>query len=901
MNRFLKYFLALCWISFLLLASVAVFLSGFLLNRDVLPQRSTCIDIRDTDDYININLQIGQFCTIPRSRVVLIIIDALMYDFTMYINMSRGSEAFPYENKMPIFSELLAQKPSQTLLYKFVADPPTTTMQRLKGLTTGSLPTFIDAGSNFASSEIDEDNFLDKLKYHNKSMVFMGDDTWNSLYPNRFMREYPYPSFNVWDLDTVDRGVERHLLPEIKKKDWALLVAHFLGVDHCGHRYGNHGGDSLSEITAAFFAYSPHSLLGAKLATNLDSINQVDLVPTLSTILGSPIPFSSLGALVAEALPSTTDNWRNDLAAVLNNLNQVHTYVDAYAAATNQFTETNMAMLRREHQKLQQSYLKVKSFEDFRNFLSDSRRYFKSVKSMCEEIWIQFDLFLMAVGLFFMILSLLVIVIIIQNIPSQKLFTILDSRKPVFAAATVFLSSVLTWTFFRIFLMTSCVLTLCLFYVFIFNSISHVKSGFRAQKKHCDWLSFVTFLLILGNLLGMFSNSYVVEEGTVVSFWTVTIVLALVLGWKRETGKGQKNIFVRPWLPVSLEKLLLVSLASVFSVAIRLLPNYWQCREEQAWCQATRTDTDSISSELALLPVAALPVLVTWIWLKRCGNLVGLAVPATVIKVTPVLVTLLSFIYWVLESLPRKVLMKMVPWNIQLLPQAVYFLLTVALLCLLIRPLCVHVVPARNENLFGEGDKNILPRIFQQIKSALNDGKGSKRGRIPAVFGLPTVFSASFVVIGLFLLQLLTLLQGSKVAPALVIMFFVCSLLLATLGITRVHTAVLPPQILYVPMYAIAAWSLETGQKIVFEAARLNVTVGGCTRGRHSALSALRSTLYAELKMQDATQVALLLVVSKVGLAIRLRLHAKSSIFCPHLPTISSSSPGQMVPSRPCL
>ena len=36
--------------------------------------------------------------------------------------------------------------PQQTALFRFIADPPTTTMQRLKGLTTGSLPTFVDAG-----------------------------------------------------------------------------------------------------------------------------------------------------------------------------------------------------------------------------------------------------------------------------------------------------------------------------------------------------------------------------------------------------------------------------------------------------------------------------------------------------------------------------------------------------------------------------------------------------------------------------------------------------------------------------------------------------------------------------------------------------------------------------------
>lgn len=76
---------------------------------------------------------------------------------------------------------------------------------------------------------------------NNYKVIFMGDDTWKGLYPNRFMRNYPYPSFNVWDLDTVDNGVRDHLFQELNKTDWNLLIGHFLGVDHCGHRYGpNH-------------------------------------------------------------------------------------------------------------------------------------------------------------------------------------------------------------------------------------------------------------------------------------------------------------------------------------------------------------------------------------------------------------------------------------------------------------------------------------------------------------------------------------------------------------------------------------------------------------------------------------------------------------------------------------
>lgn len=51
---------------------------------------------------------------------------------------------------------------------KFVADAPTTTLQRLKGITTGSLPTFIDVGSNFATSEINEDNFIDQVQSDHK-------------------------------------------------------------------------------------------------------------------------------------------------------------------------------------------------------------------------------------------------------------------------------------------------------------------------------------------------------------------------------------------------------------------------------------------------------------------------------------------------------------------------------------------------------------------------------------------------------------------------------------------------------------------------------------------------------------------------------------------------------------
>src|SRR5262245_19173169 len=87
----------------------------------------------------------------------------------------------------------------------------------LIGLTTGGIPTFLDARSNFESSAIEEDNLIEQLATYGRKVVFMGDDTWLKLFPTHFKRAYPFPSFNVKDLHTVDDGVSAHLQPEITR------------------------------------------------------------------------------------------------------------------------------------------------------------------------------------------------------------------------------------------------------------------------------------------------------------------------------------------------------------------------------------------------------------------------------------------------------------------------------------------------------------------------------------------------------------------------------------------------------------------------------------------------------------------------------------------------------------
>lgn len=144
----------LLWMCAVFFVGIYLFVGGFLLVRLEVNRTSTCGDVLEPGE------EPVDFCRAqPRFRkVVLLIIDALKIDFARYDPDKTAPR--PYENKLPVLEETVSSRPLQSRLYPFRADPPTTTMQRIKGFTTGSLPTFVDVGNNFASSAILEDNLI---------------------------------------------------------------------------------------------------------------------------------------------------------------------------------------------------------------------------------------------------------------------------------------------------------------------------------------------------------------------------------------------------------------------------------------------------------------------------------------------------------------------------------------------------------------------------------------------------------------------------------------------------------------------------------------------------------------------------------------------------------------------
>jgi predicted AlkP superfamily pyrophosphatase or phosphodiesterase len=465
----------------LLLSGVYLFAKGFFLTRIEVRSTSTCAEPPAplaADKVHSAVAGAGGDCWLPQAprnagndqhpktgsfrRLVLLIIDGWRFDFAdpnvpaaalppghpSRLDVARPPEfavatdgTQHYRGHMHHLRRLLLDSGhgnGSARLFRFIADPPTVTMQRLKGLTSGSLPTFVDASANFASSAIAEDNLISQfatarppgaaqraaaaaaaatlgsvrageagivgagVESESDDMVQLGDDTWQGLFPSQFTASRPFPSFDVRDLHTVDDGVLAHLLPAIRgtmlqqrgqqqrqqgqgagqaggdtgadpvggdPPSWRLIVGHFLGVDHVGHRYstpahpamaaklrqmdetiaavagaidgdtllavmgdhgmtsegGNHGGASSEEVEAALLLFARRDDLflpeegkgevkgeeqqsGGGAASGpaapglpsipITTVSQVDAVPTLSLLLGLPVPYASLGAVL---------------------------------------------------------------------------------------------------------------------------------------------------------------------------------------------------------------------------------------------------------------------------------------------------------------------------------------------------------------------------------------------------------------------------------------------------------------------------------------------------------------------------------------------------------------------------------------------------------------------------
>lgn len=739
----------LVWVGGVYLTGLHLYTTGFLLRRQVLPHR-TCT-----------NKTLG--CpTAPRifDKAVIILIDALKFEFGVY-NGSLGASAKPYQNKLPILSKLSQPDPQSGLvhgkLFRFMADPPTTTMQRLKGLTTGSLPTFIDVSNNFASYSVEEDNIIDQLVSNGKRVVFTGDDTWTSLYPDKFSRSVPFSSFDVWDLDTVDRGVSAALHSELQRPDnWDVVIAHFLGVDHAGHKYGpnhkemarklqemnaaiertatnmpedclllvfgdhgmtdagDHGGDSDSELNAALFTYSLK--LGMSSSSVTPSVAQIDLVPTLALLMGVPVPFSNLGGMIEDLFIPTSlapgrpgahhiraggfsyeDLVKFRLSYMRSNVEQVNRYLNTYTGEGGTFpTNTNREVRQLASQIISQqsSALSPRQTVDLYN---SCKEFLRESKHMCESVWVDFNLHSMGYSLNLLFLHTSILLLLVLKPPSRPLSTLVSGTLLLYLGASLLFGALTSVTVSLVFPLTlSLVLpsTMALFSILVQGiSLLWKLRQSLVPMVRCLCLG-VSFPNLLTCTMFVCSLATVFSNSFVVLESHTLNFLAVSLVFSHLVHYRRCSSCLVP-----------VSAIFLCALLLRAGMLYVRCREEQG----PDCKTNEFHKPLATLSadvgkdfknwrffftIVSVGLLITplQLWLTALGNKNGISVPVLIASYGPWLAALLLVGFWALQSFPSSLVTRLLPWQQNLLAQCVYGICVCSIVLLFVNPRLVYLL-----------------------------------------------------------------------------------------------------------------------------------------------------------------------------------------------------------------
>lgn len=545
---------------------------------------------------------------------------------------------------------------------------------------------------------------------------------------------------------------------------------------------GDHGGSSEDEITAAMFVYSPyHSLITD--TTGSDRVRQIDLAPTIATIMGIPIPFSNVGCVVLNALPALKiasdliENWEIVVTSMWSNVKQVTLYIQEYSKTNQQFPQEQFNELIEQYQLLRVQVDFMSNEEQLKDFITSSKHYLLSVREMCEAVWVQFDSFSMSRGLVLVFLTLAFTFLFTEGIPSDKVRTILEGKFLLFAYSGIIMSAISVYillyfhfdieTELTIYFIT-CISAIVVMAVMVVHHWGSVSTNWYNLSRTKSSLNIFCRVIILVSVVGLFSNSYVVEESSVVSFLLLSIMWASVSDLKLESPKKSSKGSFLTW------KDLIFSLRSKVFLLILLLTSfirfswrYRRCREEQN-CVFEK-DIISNTSQ-CLLTIVCLAVFITAarLCLRSLGNLVGFSPTVFISRYAPTVIVISTSGFWILQSLPRQTQYKLFEsWQLQVLPRTAMCLIIVGILILFIRPLSIYHITQQNETIPQD---NIIPALFKQLKDLLLSRMGSDVKGYPIIFGLATAYSATFINLCIFLSLLTCLLLGEGTAFVSIVM-----------------------------------------------------------------------------------------------------------------------------------
>ncbi|KAL0234057.1 hypothetical protein PCE1_001095 [Barthelona sp. PCE] len=272
-------------------------------------------------------------------QMIIMIVDGLRWDMVQPMPDRKThfhnqlSRAFNYPDAKHFFLE---------------TGPPSSTKPRVRALTTGQPPSYIEIIKNFGNEAALSDSVISSMHRNGKKKILRGDYTWLNLFPDEFDEVHSSYGSDISDFYEIDNITLKNLDTDLIRDDWDFMVIHLLGFDHVSHYYepddvhssiklkqyeellmdlfqwtkqasrspdsprvtkrrkmvmlmgdhgmdeeGNHGGGSYDEIMSSLLLVCPECDLSRLEEDTV--LKQIDLPSTIACLFNVSIPFSNTG------------------------------------------------------------------------------------------------------------------------------------------------------------------------------------------------------------------------------------------------------------------------------------------------------------------------------------------------------------------------------------------------------------------------------------------------------------------------------------------------------------------------------------------------------------------------------------------------------------------------------
>lgn len=545
-------------------------------------------------------------------------------------------------------------------------------------------------------------------------------------------------------------------------------------------------------------------------------MDQIDLVPTLAAILGTPIPYSNLGSINLDIIPNVPVNHLSaDVVKMLHSWQNAIQMRYFFSNYTQDNKETFTADMQQDlFTKFYIFSMRVSSLYTsaaLDNFSKDVKIYLQDIAAKCRMVWVKFDANQMSQGLLFTAVVNIFVFLLVMNLKYHQFEVVFSPSNLLFIYASNGGLGLLAYFFCNRFgvesreqgvLMSTSIYSIALIAFLIVQNWDIISNNWSQQKNFSNLSSriFLGFSVVV-----FYSNSFVVQEQKILCYLLAGTIVIFLYKIRKQSVRFvvRTRLRLTAFLTLPYAKLLA---AAIFGILLlRISYSFHRCREEQGNCTDFLAQNSHggdwrnplpsgiNANPLQLFPIITLAIFVTISrqFLRKCGNLSGFSPHVILARYGPSVAAIACGGHFFMTLTKKSKLSTGINQiRTDAMAWIVYGIFAAQLVVLIGRPLLLFILQRANRQIDVSPFGRVVPQIFMKMKRMYEEGTYGQDGNrndddIPIVYGLATVYSSVFWSVATVFVFVLAILLGPLAAHGIFVTITLAGLILILNAVLR--------------------------------------------------------------------------------------------------------------------